>query len=454
MTQLSVSQLKNDPVYFAEHILKVRLHEAQKAIIRCPDRYISVCAARRFGKSFVFSIMAAWAASCNPNYRVLCVSRSQRQSSEMFHTIQNMIMNSPIAECVTRSTQTRMEFTNSSIIESLPGNSYNSLRGVTANLVLVDEASFVVPMLFDVIRPVILTTRGRLILISTPNFSSGEFYRSCQPDSEYTKFHFTHDDVRFSTGEFLVDPEDLAAEAKRFGGVNSPGYRREFRAEFSQAENAFFDLESVNDALKEYKQLAYGLPDKKYAIGADLAQKQDFTVFAVIDYTDKQNIKIVNVTRFNGKSTDQIMEELYKLTRAFNASNVLIDDAGIGRSMIEHLKANFPKIRWQNFNFNTKSKIELMNDLNVALCGHIIILPDEDIIRDELVSFYYEENPETKHVKMGGKNAHDDIPIAIALAIRAANIFTRRGDLVIGSDKGILTGGELSKCYKPTSYFV
>lgn len=48
LVQLSVNQLKNDPVYFAEHILKVRLHEAQKKIIRCQDRYVSVCAARRF----------------------------------------------------------------------------------------------------------------------------------------------------------------------------------------------------------------------------------------------------------------------------------------------------------------------------------------------------------------------------------------------------------------------
>ncbi|MFA7030584.1 MAG: terminase family protein, partial [Candidatus Cloacimonadaceae bacterium] len=396
-----------------------------------------------FGKSYVFSVLAAWAACCNSNYRVLCISRSQRQSSEMFHTIQNMILNSPIANCVTRSTQTMLEFNNSSRIETLPGASYNSIRGVTANLVLIDEASFCLDSLFDVIRPVILTTKGRLILISTPNFSSGEFYRSCQPESEYTKFHFTHADVRFENGDFLVDPEDLAAEAKRFGGVDSPGYRREFLAEFSQAENAFFDLESVNDALKEYKQIAYGLEDRKYAIGADLAQKQDFTVFAVLDYTDRNNLQIVKTVRFNGKSTDQIMNELYKLTRAFKANNILIDDAGIGRSMIEHLKKEFPSIRWQAFNFNTKSKIELMNDLNVALCNHMLVIPDDDVIRDELVSFYYEENPETKHVKMGGKNCHDDIPIAIALAIRAANIFTKAGGLTIGSSQGILTGSKV-----------
>jgi len=450
MVQLSLKQLKNDPVYFSEKILGLRLHNAQKKIISCPDRFISVRASRRFGKSFIFSALAAWAACCNSNYRVVCVSRSQRQSSEMFQKIKSMIMNSPLANSVTRSTMTRLEFSNSSLVESLPGSSYDSLRGITANLVLIDEAAFVVDQLFDVIRPIILTTKGRLILISTPNFSSGEFFRSCQPDSEFTKFHFTHDDIRFPDGSTLVDQEDLDREMIACGGAGSPKYMREFRAEFSQAEGAFFDLVAVEDALKETTpKLKFGLEGRKYVIGADLAQKQDFTVFIIMDVTNKKNLQIVNTVRFNGKSTDEILHELYKEVRAFNVNNILIDEAGIGRSMIEHLKVMFPHIRWIGFNFNTKSKIELMNDLNVALCSRILSIPDDDVIRDELVSFYYEENPNTKNIKMGGIGSHhDDYPIAIALALRASGVFAKNGGLTIGSSAGILTGADQSKTYK------
>lgn len=451
MVKLSIKRLRSDPVYFAENILSLKLHEGQKKILASPDRFLCVRAARRFGKSFVFSAFAAWSACTNANYRIVCVSKSQRQSSEMFQTIYRMISTSPMADSITRSTQTRLEFANGSVIESVPGGSHDSLRGLTINLVLVDEAAFVSDELFVVIYPTILTTKGRVVLISTPNFSSGEFFRAATSEtSEYTKFHLTHKDAVFADGTRLVDDEELLREANRYGGVDSPKYRREFLAEFAQAEGAFFDLEAVEDCLKEDMfQISYGDPDRKYVIGCDLAQKQDFTVIVVLDCTDKNNLTIVNATRFNGKSTDQIMLELYKITRSFNAKRILIDEAGIGRSMIEHLKASFSNIRWEGFNFNSKSKIELMNDLNVALCGRILQIPDDPVIRDELVSFYYEENPQTKHVKMGGKGAHDDYPIAIALALKATNVFGARGGLCIGSDKGVLSGKgstAVSKC--------
>lgn len=450
MVRLSISKLKADPVYFSQNILSLRLHEGQIKILTCPDRFICVRAARRFGKSYVFAAYAAWMACTNANCRIVCVSKSQRQSSELFQTIYKMIVTSPMSHSITRDTATRIEFVNGSVIESLPGGSHDSLRGLTINLVLVDEAAFVSDELFVVIYPTILTTKGKVVLISTPNFSSGEFFRAAtSPDSEYTKFHLTHDDAYFADGTRLVDEEELEREARRYGGRDSPKFIREFLAEFSQAEGAFFDLDAIELALiPDLQQLDYGILDHKYAIGADLAQKQDFTVFVVVDYTDRDNLKIAKTVRFNGKSTDQIMNELYKLTRAFNANKIVIDEAGIGRSMIEHLKSNFPGIRWEGFNFNSTSKIQLMNDLNVALCNHMILIPDDDVIRDELVSFYYEENPNTKHVKMGGKGAHDDYPIAIALALKATGVFGHRGGLLVGSNKGILSGKGLSKSSK------
>jgi phage FluMu gp28-like protein len=248
-------------------------------------------------------------------------------------------------------------------------------------------------------------------------------------------------DAVFSDGRRLVDDEELAIEIKRCGGADSPRYRREILAEFAQAEGAFFDLKAVDESLiYELPQIAFGLPGHRYVIGADLAVKQDFTVFAVLDYTDLNNLTLVRHVRFNGKTPDDIMELLYKEARAFSANKVLIDDANIGSGMISHLKANFPNMRWEGFNFNTTSKVELMNDLNVALCSRILVLPDDDELRDELVSFYYEENLKTKHMSMGGKGCHDDYPIAIAIAVRASGVFGSHGALGIGSDNGMLTG--------------
>jgi phage FluMu gp28-like protein len=445
MTRLSIERLRSDPIFFAENILRLKLHLGQKRILECSDRFICVRASRRFGKSFVFAAYAAWAACINSDYRVVCISRSQRQSSEMFKTIYKMIVRSPMQHSITRDTATRIEFSNGSIIESLPGGSHDSLRGLTIDLVLIDEAAFVSDDLFTVIYPTILTNKGKIMLISTPNFSTGEFYRACQESSEYAKFHLTHKDAIFEDGTPLVDPEELKREAIRCGGEESPKYQREILAEFTQAEGAFFDINAVEAALKlELPQLSFGLPDHKYVIGADLAQKNDYTVFIVLDITDKNHMVIVNTVRFNGKSTDEIMLLLYQEARAFHVQKVVIDEAGIGRSLVEHLKSNFPNVRWEGFNFNTVSKVALMSDLNVAMCNRILSIPDDDDIRDELVSFYYEENPKTKHISMCGNGVHDDYPIAIALAVRASGVFGVHGGLLIGSDKGLLSGKNAS----------
>lgn len=440
MTELSIEKLREDPIYFAEHILGIKVHEGQKRILKCNDRFIAVRAARRFGKSYVFSIYAAWAACTHQDYRIVCISKSQRQSSEMFNTIYKLITNSPMANSITRDTRTRIEFTNGSIIESLPGQSYDSIRGITINLVLIDEAAYVPDDLFVVLYPTILTTKGKVVLISTPAFAAGEFYRACKdPKSEYTAFHLTHDDAVFEDGSPFVDREELAREMQRCGGADSPEYIREYLADFTDAQGAFFTLAAVEDALaSEWEQLQFGIPGRKYVMGADLAKEQDFTVIIVIDCTDKDKLEIVHARRFNGKSTDEIMKELNEVALSFNVQLPHIDSTGMGGPIVDLLKTTYPKIRWQGINFNSKSKIELMTDLDLVLNRRGIVIPDDDEIRKELVSFYYERNPKTGSISMQGMGVHDDYPVAIALAVRASGAVKQGGSLAIATNNGMI----------------
>jgi len=461
MVQLSLSQLKNDPVYFSENILGVKLHEGQKTILRCDARFIAVAAPRRWGKSQLEACYATWLAATNENSRIVCVSRSKRQADEIFQKIYQLVTTSILVNYLSRNTLSKIVFTNGASIESLPSRSPDSLRGMGVSLCIIDEGAFVDDSVYSAIFPTILNNKsknlGKLVIISSPGTMSGEFYRAFQPGSIYTTFHFDHTHAVWEDGTRLLPEEELEREAQRVGGRDTAYFQREYEGKWACTDSAFFDNQGINRALNDdVMQVKFGLPDHKYVIGADLAVKNDYTVFIVLDYTDKHNIKVVNHMRFHGKSPDEIMTELYKLTIAFNPTKVLIDEGNIGSAIVSQLKIRYPNKPFSGFQFTSTSKVPLMTDLNIAMCTGIIQIPEDDQIREELVSFYYEENSTTGHLKLNGLGAHDDYPIAIALAIRAANIFTKSGSLMLGSSDGMLTAGngkqEFSKYYNVSAF--
>ena len=462
MTQFTIRELielKESPSLFAERILGLELHSGQKTIIESNARFQAVSAPRRWGKSQMAGALACHLAATNENCRIVCVSKAKRQADELFQKIYQLIIHSPLVKYLVRNTLSKIQLSNGSVIESLPSRNPDALRGPTIHLLIIDEAAYCSPSLFESIYPTILNVRGktigRLLMISTPRYTSGDFWKAFQPGSMFTAFHFTHDDALFSDGSRLLPDEELEREALRVGGRDTAYFKREYLGLFNSSDDAFFDIDGVDRALiPDMEQLRYGIPDHKYVLGVDLAVKNDYTIFVVLDYTKKDHLKVVRTVRFHGKSPDQIMVELYKEVMAFNPTNILIDEGNIGSAIVSQLKIRYPGKHFTGFQFTTTSKVPLMTDLNIAMCTGILQIPEEDQIREELVSFYYEENPTTGHLKLNGANSHDDYPIAIALAIRAANIFTKSGGLTIGSNKGILTskGAEFSIGYNSSAF--
>lgn len=439
----TVGELREDPALFAEVILGIHLHEGQKRILRCKDRFIAVRAARRFGKSYVFSTYAAWAVCTQENFRVIVISRIMRQSLEMFKTIKQIIMNSPMADSVVRCTMTEIVLSNGSQVQSLPGSSPNTLRGITANLIMVDEAAYVDEDVFIEIYPIILSTKGRMILISTPAFEMGEFFRACTMATEYTSFHFTHADAVWADGTPFIDPSELQREIDRCGGINSPEYRREYLAEFGNADGVFFDIEAVKDALADgdSEAIYFSEDGHRYVTGVDIGQVNDFTVIATMDVTDPNAYWVKELVRFKGESIDSIIIKINDAATRFNSQKVLIDEGNIGRSIIEHLRIRFPGKPFIGFNFNVTSKPRVMMNLNILLNRRQLFLPNDIEVQRELMSFKYTTNQRTKAIHMGGANGvHDDIPIALALCVEAAEVFVPRGSLGLG-----LGGGRTSR---------
>ena len=200
-------RLRSDPVAFAEAILDFKPFPYQADLLRCRSKRIVACWARQTGKTTTIAVKVIHYAFTNADKTVLIVSRGLRQSMIMFSVIERFIMKHPVLRrSVSKSTRTLIELKNGSRIVALPcGPSGASLRGYTADLVVMDEAAFMPEdVIASVIFPMLATTDGTAIMLSTPWGRDHIFYRSYK-SPDYWSQHVRAEDCPLIPKEFLEE---------------------------------------------------------------------------------------------------------------------------------------------------------------------------------------------------------------------------------------------------------
>jgi hypothetical protein len=140
-----------------------------------PRLLLNCC--RQAGKSTVAAILALVEALYRPDTLVLLLSRSLRQSTELFRKVVDFHrrLRCPLLEaCKSHELRT----TTRSRIVSLPCRD-ETIRGFShVGLLIIDEASRVPDSLYRAVRPMLATSQGRLLCLSTPNGKHGFFYEA------------------------------------------------------------------------------------------------------------------------------------------------------------------------------------------------------------------------------------------------------------------------------------
>lgn len=157
-----------------------------------------------------------------------------------------------------KDAQTMLELENGSRIISLPANSKATV-GYTADLLVLDEAKIVPDDLFRSVRPMLATTGGRFIALSTPLGQRGWFYEACKQCWEavakglpppYRLFKRTCWDCP------RLDRGFLEQERRMIGDY---WFRQEYEVEFLSPMGAVFRQEDVERTLQSAEE-PYQLP--------------------------------------------------------------------------------------------------------------------------------------------------------------------------------------------------
>ncbi len=239
-----------DPATFARS-LGFEPDPWQKKTLRWLGNRLLMNCARQAGKSTIAAQMAVHRAIYIPDSLILLVSPSLRQSGELFRKVTDWFRLLPNHPEMLENNKLSCKLINNSRIISLPSTE-STVRGFSnASLIIEDEASRVPDSLYRAMRPMLATSGGRLILLSTPFGKRGHFWQ------EWDSGGSIWERVEIpATENPRISSEFLEEEQKSLGDW---WYRQEYLCEFVEAVDQVFSYDYVMSAVSADVEPLFGV---------------------------------------------------------------------------------------------------------------------------------------------------------------------------------------------------
>jgi hypothetical protein len=232
-----------DPVLFARERLEFEPDPWQAKLLRSTSQRIILNCSRQSGKSTTVAIQALHTGLYQPESLVLLVSPSLRQSKELFAKVVAFMRTLEPAEILEEDNKLSCTLSNHSRIVSLPGDQ-KTIRGFSGPALIVeDEASRVMDETHDAVRPMLAVSRGRLVLMSTPNGRQGHFYELWKEGRGWERIELPASECPRIGQEFLEQ------ERVQMGPIM---FEQEYCCRFHDTSMNVFSTDLIEAALVNY----------------------------------------------------------------------------------------------------------------------------------------------------------------------------------------------------------
>lgn len=447
-----------DPVEFARDGLNFEPDPWQAEILRSKRKRVLLNCSRQSGKSTTVSILAAHRAVYHRESLVLLLSRTERQSSELFSKTADHLER--LGEYGKKGAKGKLScvLENGSRIVSLPGSDKN-IRGFSnVDLVVIDEAAFVSDGLYRSARPMLAVSNGQLIAMSTPFGKRGWFHEAWVDGGE------TWHRVKVPASECpRISREFLEEERKSLGAL---WFASEYECEFVDTSDQLFPYQAITRAISAsvaelFQAEDEGQDSSYFYVGLDLGQVNDYSALAVIQAVGEPGVDTTSfhcryLRRFPlGTSYPDIVKEVQDLMSRHplrDQATLVVDATGVGRAVVDLFRATsleFLSITITGGDGVTRHgneirvpKRDLVGELQVHLQNYKLKIaegmPEVDNLIKELMSFRVMINDSGyDSYRSGSETVHDDLVIALALAAYSARDYTRppAGEIVYCHDQ-------------------
>lgn len=312
-----------------------------------------LCCGRQVGKSVVCSIDAARYATTHGKKVILMIAPTERQAYALFEKTLFQIASTHkklIKKGKDRPTKTKINLANGTKIWCLPtGISGLGIRFLTVDRLYVDEASRVPEEVWTAVTPMMLTTGGDSIYLSTPAGREGTFADTFNnTDSAYNSF------TRFSiSSEEVISKREICdtwtdhQRKKALEHLNREKSRMS-TLEFAQEyEGALIDeLKQFfpSDLIKSCMTLRRGSsplssPESPYSnyLGVDVARmgKDETVLLGIKDINGiAEQIELTITTKTYLTDT---VNDILSSDKKHHYKKIFIDDGGLGVGVFDPL---------------------------------------------------------------------------------------------------------------------
>jgi hypothetical protein len=236
-------RIPSDRVEFARS-LGLEPDPWQEQLLRSEAPRVLMNVSRQAGKSTAAAVVGLHRALYHAGSLVLVLAPAERQAKETFGKMASFYhaLGHPIPADSYR--KLGLALANGSRIEALPGTE-KTIRGFSGvDLLLVDEASRIEDVLYHAVRPMLATSGGRLVLLSTPAGRRGVFFEEWTEGdgSAWERYEVTAEECPRIPASFL---EEERAALPAFI------YDQEYCCAFVDLEDQLFGYDLVQSSITD-----------------------------------------------------------------------------------------------------------------------------------------------------------------------------------------------------------
>lgn len=386
-------------------------------------KYLILSCGRRFGKSLAMLNQALYYALSQPNEKVMFLCPVWSLCEELFEKLYNSLGDnfhyylSRKGNKAVNISKLQFKFSNGSTIQFFSFNKPESLRGLSATRIFIDEAAIMPDDVFQAIVKPIASLAKSVIALSTPRGKLGWYYKLFtygQNDyyTNYKSFNFPSSSNPMIPIDELIDAKDNLPEHI---------YQQEYLAEFIDAAGAIF--KNVKECINT--NFIYNIGDRVVA-GVDIGRQNDYTVITVMRISDKQ---VIYQEALNKLDYNTIVDKVADVINHYQPIDTIIETNSIGDFFFDALKEK-TKHKLTSFYTLQQNKNYIIENLILAFEKMDIKILDNGDMVFELDNFTCTWNSASRTLKYGGRSGvHDDRVMSLAFALEAVRRNANTGKL-------------------------